>query len=48
MAGDMLKSVYDTDDDGVVDTAETIAWSGVTGAPAFDDAQYVLSAQVFN
>jgi hypothetical protein len=32
-AGDMLKSTYDTDDDGVVDAAESVPWSGVTGKP---------------
>ena len=34
--GDMLKSVYDTDNDGKVDvaeTAESVAWSNVTGKP---------------
>lgn len=33
-AGDMLKSVYDTDNDGVVDRAESVPWAGVTGKPA--------------
>jgi hypothetical protein len=35
--GDMLKSVYDTDNDGVVDAAETansVPWTGVTGKPS--------------
>jgi len=32
--GDMLKSVYDTDGDGVVDEAEAVAWDGVTGKPS--------------
>jgi hypothetical protein len=32
-AGDMLKSTYDTNDDGVVDAAESVPWSGVTGKP---------------
>lgn len=34
--GDMIKSVYDTDGDGKVNsavTADSIAWSGVTGKP---------------
>ena len=31
--GDMLKSVYDTNNNGVVDAAESVAWSGVTGKP---------------
>jgi hypothetical protein len=36
-AGDMLKSVYDTDSDGKVDAAEaadTAPWNGITGKPA--------------
>ena len=33
-AGDMLKSVYDADNDGVVDKAESVPWAGVTGKPA--------------
>jgi len=32
--GDMLQSVYDTDNDGVVDAAESVPWSGVTGKPS--------------
>ena len=32
--GDMLKSVYDLDNDGIVDAAETAPWSGLTGVPA--------------
>lgn len=31
--GDMLKSVYDSDGDGIVDSAETVTWAGVTGKP---------------
>jgi hypothetical protein len=31
--GDMKKSVYDTDNDGVVDAAETVPWSGVSSTP---------------
>jgi len=34
-AGDMLKSIYDTDNDGIVDAAETVPWSGVTGKKTF-------------
>lgn len=30
-SGDMTKAVYDTDDDGVVDAAETVPLAGVTG-----------------
>jgi hypothetical protein len=36
-AGDMLKSVYDSNDNGKVDLAEaadTVPWSGVSGKPA--------------
>ena len=32
--GDMLKSVYDTNDSGVVDSAESVAWSGVSSKPS--------------
>lgn len=35
--GDMLSSVYDTDDDGKVnaaDTADAVPWTGVTGKPS--------------
>lgn len=35
--GDMLKSIYDTDNDGKVDvaeTADTAPWSGITGKPS--------------
>lgn len=35
--GDMLKEVYDTNDDGKVDAAETadsVPWGGVTGKPS--------------
>jgi hypothetical protein len=31
--GDMLKSVYDTNNNGKVDTADSIPWSSVTGRP---------------
>ena len=33
-SGDMTKAVYDTDDDGVVDAAESVPWSGITGRPS--------------
>lgn len=33
-SGDMNKSVYDTDNDGVVDAAEAAPWAGITGKPA--------------
>lgn len=32
--GDMLKSVYDTDGDGIVDNAKSVPWSGVSGKPS--------------
>src|SRR5262245_6667360 len=32
--GDMLKSVYDTNNDGVVDTADSLAWSKLTSVPS--------------
>lgn len=32
--GDMLKTVYDADGDGIVDKAEAVPWSGVTGKPS--------------
>jgi len=32
--GDMLKSTYDTDNDGIVDAAETAPWAGITGKPS--------------
>lgn len=31
--GDMLKSIYDTDNDGIVDQAEKVEWSGVINKP---------------
>ncbi|WP_309119213.1 tail fiber protein [Paenibacillus sp.] len=37
--GDMVKSVYDTDNDGKVDAAEaadTVPWTGVSGKPDFE------------
>lgn len=32
--GDMTKSVYDTDNDGIVDAAESAPWAGITGKPS--------------
>ena len=32
-SGDMTKLVYDSDDNGVVDAAESVPWSGVTDKP---------------
>jgi Collagen triple helix repeat (20 copies) len=32
--GDMLKSVYDTNSDNIVDQAAAVPWTGVTGKPA--------------
>ena len=46
--GDMLKSVYDADNDGKVDvaeTAESVAWSNVTGKPtAFTPSSHTHTA----
>ena len=33
--GDMIKSIYDTDNDGIVDVADSVPWSGVTGKKEF-------------
>lgn len=33
-SGDMLKSAYDLNDNGIVDQAENVPWSGVTGKPS--------------
>lgn len=33
MAGDMNKNVYDTNDDGVVDAAESVPWDGIEDKP---------------
>lgn len=32
--GDMFKATYDTDNDGVVDAAESVPWTGLTAMPA--------------
>ena len=32
--GDMTKAVYDTDNNGKVDTCDSIPWTSITGAPA--------------
>jgi hypothetical protein len=32
--GDMTKAIYDTDNNGVVDSAETVPWSGISGKPS--------------
>lgn len=32
-SGDMLKSIYDTDNDGIVDEAAAVDWSGITSIP---------------
>jgi len=32
--GDMLKSTYDTDNDGIVDSAAAAPWAGITGKPS--------------
>ena len=33
-SGDMLKSTYDTNNDGIVDVAASAPWSGITGKPS--------------
>lgn len=33
MAGDMNKNVYDTNNDGVVDAAESVPWDGIEDKP---------------
>lgn len=33
-SGDMLKAVYDTDNDGKVNEAETVPWAGITDVPS--------------
>ena len=32
-SGDMQKNIYDTDNDGIVDQAEKVDWSGVLNKP---------------
>ena len=32
--GDMTKAIYDTDNNGVVDSAETVPWNGINGKPS--------------
>ena len=32
--GDMTKAIYDTNNSGIVDKAESVAWAGVTGKPS--------------
>lgn len=32
--GDMTKAVYDTDNDGIVDSAEAVPWTGISGKPS--------------
>lgn len=36
-SGDMLKSVYDANNNGIVDAAESVPWAGVTGKPEYVD-----------
>lgn len=46
-SGDMLKSVYDTNNNGKVDEADSVSWSGITGKPTFvniDDDSSSLSS----
>ena len=51
--GDMLKSVYDTNGDGVVDKAASVPWDGITGKPStytpathIHDDRYYTEAEV--
>lgn len=30
----MLKLTYDSNDDGIVDAAESVPWAGITGVPS--------------
>jgi len=51
-SGDMLKSVYDTDGNGIVDEAESAPWDGITGKPseyppsAHEHMQYSLVSNI--
>jgi hypothetical protein len=40
--GDMSKATYDTDNDGIVDAAEAVPWSGVSGKPTLFTAPHGL------
>jgi hypothetical protein len=40
--GDMLRGIYDTDDDGVVDQAERVEWSGILNKMAATDTNLGL------
>lgn len=44
--GDMLKSVYDTDDNGVVDAAEKLQTAHKIGDASFDGTQDITLAQI--
>lgn len=43
--GDMLKSVYDANDDGIVTAAASVPWSGVTGKPTTRAGYGITDAQ---
>ena len=49
-SGDMLKSIYDTNNDGIVDVAASAPWSGITGKPSTftPSAHGHTSAQITN
>lgn len=39
-SGDMLKSVYDANNNGIVDAAESVPWAQVTGRPEYETGSY--------
>lgn len=43
--GDMSKSVYDTNNNGIVDVAASVPWSGVTGRPTTRAGYGITDAQ---
>lgn len=50
VAGDMLKSVYDTDNDGKVNaavSADSVPWSGVTGKPTIETDAATINSLIF-
>lgn len=47
-SGDMLKSTYDTNNDGVVNAAASVPWSGVSGTPTTLAGYGITNAQGLN
>lgn len=45
-SGDMLKATYDTDNDGKVNEAEAVPWSGITGKPSKFEVEIQKSGSV--